>query len=97
MDGLILVCAGAGGHGGQLSPFGFVSAVKKFFKGTIILSGSISTGEEVLAAQIIGADYAYMGTRFLLVMKGIPKLTKIWLLKVRLMIFYIQTPLVVYL
>lgn len=65
VDGLILVCAGAGGHGGQLNPFGFVSAVKKFFKGTIILSGSISTGEEVLAAQIIGADYAYMGTRFL--------------------------------
>lgn len=65
VDGLILVCAGAGGHGGQLSPFGFVSAVKKFFKGTIILSGSISTGEEVLAVQIIGADYAYMGTRFL--------------------------------
>ena len=70
VDGLILVCAGAGGHGGQLSPFGFVSAVKKFFKGTIILSGSISTGEEVLAAQIIGADYAYMGTRFLACNEG---------------------------
>ncbi|EON72090.1 NAD(P)H-dependent flavin oxidoreductase [Lysinibacillus sphaericus] len=65
VDGLILVCAGAGGHGGQLNPFGFVSAVKKFFDGTIILSGSISSGADVLAAQIIGADYAYMGTRFL--------------------------------
>ncbi len=65
VDGLILVCAGAGGHGGQLNPFGFVSAVKKFFKGTIILSGSISNGADVLAAQIMGADYAYMGTRFL--------------------------------
>lgn len=70
VDGLILVCAGAGGHGGQLSPFGFVSAVKKFYKGTIILSGSISTGEEVLATQIIGADYAYMGTRFLACNEG---------------------------
>ncbi|MGN4124611.1 NAD(P)H-dependent flavin oxidoreductase [Lysinibacillus sphaericus] len=65
VDGLILVCAGAGGHGGHLNPFGFVSAVKKFFDGTIILSGSISSGADVLAAQIIGADYAYMGTRFL--------------------------------
>ncbi len=65
VDGLILVCAGAGGHGGQLHPFGFVSAVKKFFNGTIILSGSISSGADVLAAQIIGAEYAYMGTRFL--------------------------------
>lgn len=65
VDGLILVCAGAGGHGGQLNPFGFVSAVKKFFSGTIILSGSISSGADVLATQIIGADYAYMGTRFI--------------------------------
>lgn len=64
VDGLILVCAGAGGHGGQLHPFGFVSAVKKFYNGTIILSGSISSGADVLATQIIGADYAYMGTRF---------------------------------
>ncbi|MFS0644275.1 NAD(P)H-dependent flavin oxidoreductase [Siminovitchia sp. 179-K 8D1 HS] len=65
IDGLILVCAGAGGHGGRLNPFAFIAAVKEFFGGTIILSGSISTGKDVLAAQVMGADYAYMGTRFL--------------------------------
>ncbi|MFJ7405428.1 MULTISPECIES: NAD(P)H-dependent flavin oxidoreductase [unclassified Lysinibacillus] len=70
VDGLILVCAGAGGHGGQLNPFGFVSAVKKFFNGTIILSGAISSGADVLAAQIIGADYAYLGTRFIACHEG---------------------------
>lgn len=70
VDGLILVCAGAGGHGGQLNPFGFVSAVKKFFHGTIILSGSISSGADMLAAQIIGADYAYLGTRFIACHEG---------------------------
>lgn len=70
VDGLILVCAGAGGHGGQLNPFGFVSAVKKFFHGTIILSGSISSGADILAAQIIGADYAYLGTRFIACHEG---------------------------
>lgn len=70
VDGLILVCAGAGGHGGQLNPFGFVAAVKKFFNGTIILSGSISSGADVLAAQIIGADYAYLGTRFIACHEG---------------------------
>lgn len=65
VDGLILVCAGAGGHGGTLNPFAFIAAVKEFYQGTIILSGSISTGQDVLAATIIGADYAYMGTRFI--------------------------------
>jgi nitronate monooxygenase len=65
VDGLILVCAGAGGHGGTLNPFAFIAAVKKFYDGTIILSGSISTGADVAAAKIMGADYAYMGTRFL--------------------------------
>lgn len=70
VDGLILVCAGAGGHGGQLNPFGFVAAVKKFFNGTIILSGAISSGADVLATQIIGADYAYLGTRFIACHEG---------------------------
>jgi nitronate monooxygenase len=65
IDGLILVCAGAGGHGGTLNPFAFIAAVKEFFDGTIILSGSVMTGKDVLAARIMGADYAYMGTRFL--------------------------------
>lgn len=65
VDGLVLVCAGAGGHGGMLHPFAFVAAVKEFFTGTIILSGSISTGADVAAAKLIGADYAYIGTRFL--------------------------------
>lgn len=67
VDGLILVCAGAGGHGGTLNPFAFIEAVKKFFDGTIILSGSLSTGQDVAAALLMGADYAYMGTRFLAV------------------------------
>lgn len=65
VDGLILVCTGAGGHGGTLSPFAFIVAVKEFFEGTIILSGAISTGKDVAAAKLMGADYAYMGTRFL--------------------------------
>jgi len=65
VDGLILVCAGAGGHGGTLNPFAFIAAVKSFYNGTIVLSGTISTGADVAAAQLMGADYAYMGTRFL--------------------------------
>ncbi|MEK4425777.1 NAD(P)H-dependent flavin oxidoreductase [Solibacillus sp. FSL K6-1523] len=65
VDGLILVCAGAGGHGGTLNPFAFITAVKSFYKGKIILSGAISTGADVAAAQLMGADYAYIGTRFL--------------------------------
>ena len=65
VDGLILVCAGAGGHGGTINPFAFIAAVKKFYNGTIILSGSLSTGADVAAAKLMGADYAYMGTRFL--------------------------------
>jgi nitronate monooxygenase len=65
VDGLILVCAGAGGHAGMLSPFALVPEVKRFFPGTIILSGSIATGRSILAAQAVGADLAYMGTRFI--------------------------------
>ncbi|HSJ37602.1 MAG TPA: nitronate monooxygenase [Planococcus sp. (in: firmicutes)] len=65
VDGLILVSAGAGGHGGVLNPFAFIAAVKEFFDGTIILSGSLSTGADVAAAKLMGADYAYMGTRFI--------------------------------
>ena len=65
VDGLILVCAGAGGHAGSLSPFALVSAVREFYDGTIILSGAIANGSAVLAAQAMGADLAYMGTRFI--------------------------------
>lgn len=64
VDGLILVCAGAGGHAGGLSPFALVPEVKAWFEGTILLSGSIATGRSVLAAQALGADLAYVGTRF---------------------------------
>ena len=65
VDGLILVCAGAGGHAGQLSPFALVSEIRAFYDGPIILSGSIAKGEQILAAQAMGADLAYMGTRFI--------------------------------
>ena len=65
VDGLILVCAGAGGHAGMLSPFALVQEVRRFFDGTILLAGAIATGEAVLAAQVTGADLAYIGTRFI--------------------------------
>lgn len=65
VDGLILVCAGAGGHAGTLSPFAFVAEVRKEFAGCIILSGAISLGNHIKAAQVMGADLAYMGTRFI--------------------------------
>ena len=65
VDGLILVATGAGGHAGTLSPFALVGEVRKFFKGPIALSGSITTGDAVLAAQAMGADFAYIGTRWL--------------------------------
>jgi len=65
VDGLILVAAGAGGHAGGLSPFALVGEVRKFFDGPIALSGSIATGDAVLAAQAMGADFAYIGSRWL--------------------------------
>lgn len=65
VDGLILVCAGAGGHAGTLSPFALVSEIRRFYDGPIILSGAITRGEHVLSAQALGADLAYMGTRFI--------------------------------
>ena len=65
VDGLILVCAGAGGHAGMLSPFALVGEVRRFYAGPLALSGSIARGEHILAAQAIGADLAYMGTRFI--------------------------------
>ncbi|MBC3920253.1 nitronate monooxygenase [Undibacterium sp. CY18W] len=65
VDGLILVAAGAGGHAGGLSPFALVGEVRRFFDGPIALSGSIATGDAVLAAQAMGADFAYIGSRWL--------------------------------
>ena len=64
-DGLILVCAGAGGHAGALSPFALLREVKSWFDGTIILSGSIGDGYSVASALALGADFAYLGTRFI--------------------------------
>ncbi len=65
VDGLILVAAGAGGHGGTINPMPLVAEIKKFFKKTIILSGCISTGRDIASALQMGADMAYMGTRFI--------------------------------
>lgn len=65
VDGIIAVCAGAGGHGGTLNPFALVSEIASFFDGTIVLSGAISTGQHIAAARMMGADMAYLGTRFI--------------------------------
>ena len=65
VDGLILVCAGAGGHAGTLSPFALVREVRRFFDGPIALSGAIANGGAILAARSMGADFAYIGTRFI--------------------------------
>jgi nitronate monooxygenase len=65
VDGLILVCAGAGGHAGALSPFALVREVRRFFDGPIALSGAITDGAGILSAQALGADFAYVGTRFI--------------------------------
>jgi nitronate monooxygenase len=65
VDGIIAVCAGAGGHAGLLSPFALVKQIREVYSGAIILSGAMSTGADVLAAQVLGADLAYLGTRFI--------------------------------
>lgn len=65
VDGLILVAAGAGGHAGGLSPFALVGEVRRFFNGPVALSGAIATGDAILAAQAMGADFAYIGSRWL--------------------------------
>lgn len=63
--GLVAVCAGAGGHAGRLSPFALISEVREFFDGPLALSGSIATGRGVLAAEALGADFAYAGSMFI--------------------------------
>lgn len=65
VDGLILVANGAGGHAGVVNPFALINEVRSFYQGTIILSGCLSTGQDVAAALMMGADFAYMGTRFI--------------------------------
>ena len=65
VDGLILVCAGAGGHAGNLSPFALLRETREWYDGTILLSGSISDGFSISSALAMGADLAYVGTRFI--------------------------------
>ncbi|MGF2688529.1 NAD(P)H-dependent flavin oxidoreductase [Marinobacter sp. DUT-3] len=65
VDGIIAVAAGAGGHAGTINPFVLVHEIREVFDGAIILAGGLSHGEDLLAAQAMGADLAYMGTRFI--------------------------------
>ncbi|ARU58654.1 2-nitropropane dioxygenase [Oleiphilus messinensis] len=65
VDGLIAVAAGAGGHAGNWNPFALINELRQFFDKTILLSGSLSSGRDIAAAQMMGADLAYMGTRFI--------------------------------
>lgn len=65
VDGLILVATGAGGHAGTLSPFALVGEIRRFYDGILALSGAIANGSSILAAQAMGADFAYIGTRFI--------------------------------
>ena len=73
VNGLILVASGAGGHAGQINGFAFVDMVRDFWDGIIVLAGSISTGKSILAAQAAGADFAYMGTRFIVAKESMAK------------------------
>jgi len=70
VDGLILVCQGAGGHAGTINPFAFMGAVRQFWQGGLMLAGCLTTGQDVFAAAALGADYAYMGTRFIACSEG---------------------------
>ena len=65
VDGLIAVAAGAGGHAGTWSPFALVSEIRQFFDKTLLLAGCLNSGHEILAAQLLGADLAYLGTHFI--------------------------------
>lgn len=70
VDGLIAVAAGAGGHAGTLSPFALIAEIRQFFDKTVLLAGCINQGHEVLAAQLLGADLAYLGTRLIATQKN---------------------------
>jgi nitronate monooxygenase len=65
VDGLALVCAGAGGHTGRISPFAFVPVVRSFFDGLLVVGGSIGTGGAIRAIELLGADLVYAGTPFI--------------------------------
>lgn len=65
VDGLIAVCGGAGGHAGTLNPFALVAEIRQVFDGTVIVAGAINTGAQVAAARAMGADFAYLGSRFI--------------------------------
>lgn len=65
VDGLIAVSGGAGGHAGRINPFALMGQIRKFFNKTVLLAGAISNGQDILAAQALGADLAYMGTRLI--------------------------------
>jgi nitronate monooxygenase len=65
VDGLIAVAAGAGGHAGTWSPFALIAEIREFFDKTLLLAGCLNHGHEILAAQLLGADLAYFGTRFI--------------------------------
>lgn len=65
VDGLIAVCNGAGGHAGTTNPFALIAEIRQFFTKTLLLAGSLSQGKDIAAAEVMGADMAYMGTRFL--------------------------------
>lgn len=65
VDGLIAVAAGAGGHAGTWSPFALIAEIRQFFDKTLLLAGCLNQGHEVLAAQLLGADLAYLGTRLI--------------------------------
>lgn len=65
VDGIIAVSAGAGGHAGTVNPFALIEEIRSFFHGTIVLSGTISNGRQIAAARVLGADLAYIGTRFI--------------------------------
>jgi len=65
VDGIIAVCAGAGGHAGTMSPFALLAEIRSFFDGTLVLSGALASGRDIAAARMMGADFAYMGTRFI--------------------------------
>lgn len=65
VDGLIAVCNGAGGHAGTTNPFALIAEIRQFFAKTVLLAGSLSRGRDIAAAEMMGADMAYMGTRFL--------------------------------
>lgn len=65
VDGLIAVAGGAGGHAGRINPFALIGQIRQFFNGTLLLAGALSHGRDILAAQAMGADLAYLGTRFI--------------------------------